>query len=84
VHNCFIFIDGVKVFIEWFEDLEISVEVNNRVELIEGLSKVQADVILIDEKIPLPDGIEATKLVLDKYAELKFLVLTMNDRKEYS
>ncbi len=78
-----IFVDGVKALIEGFEDIEIVGEANDGIELIDCLSKAEANVILMDINMPIMDGIEATKLVLEKYPELKVLMLTMHDSKEY-
>ena len=78
-----IFIDGLKALIDGFEDIEIVSEANDGVDLIDRLTKIKADIILMDINMPRMNGIEATKLVLDKYPEIKVLMLTMHDSKEY-
>ncbi len=78
-----IFIDGVKALISGIEGVEIVGEANNGVDLIDLLSKVKTDLILMDVNMPIMDGLEATQLVLEKYPEVKVLMLTMHDSKEY-
>lgn len=78
-----IFIDGVKTIIDTMDNISVVAEANNGVDLIDCLSKTEADIILMDVNMPKMDGVEATKTVLEKYPQLKVLMLTMHDSKAY-
>ena len=78
-----IFVDGIKVLINSMEGIEVSGEANNGVDLLDCLSKTQADLVLMDVNMPQMDGIEATKKVVEQYPNLKVLMLTMHDSTAY-
>ena len=61
------------------EDKEIEVvgEASNGVELLELLSRVPADVVLMDINMPEMDGFEATVHVKRDYSETKVIALSM-------
>ncbi|WP_025145820.1 response regulator transcription factor [Pedobacter jeongneungensis] len=75
-----IFRDGLRVGFNRDKNLEVIFEVSNGEELMRKLEDVQPDVILMDLKMPVMDGIEAMNLIRKKYAgDIKILVLTMYD-----
>lgn len=78
-----IFIDGVKALISGMDEVEVVGEANNGVDLIDLLSKLETDLILMDVNMPIMDGLEATQKVLEKYPDIKVLMLTMHDSREY-
>jgi len=78
-----IFVDGVKALISGMESIEVVAEANNGVGLMDCLSKVEADIVLMDVNMPVMDGIEATQKSLEQYPDLKVLMLTMHDSTEY-
>lgn len=78
-----IFRDGLKVGLGADDNLEVVLEADNGEELLEGLKKTTADVILMDLKMPIMDGMEATKEVKKKYDAIKVLVVTMYDDDKF-
>jgi len=75
-----IFRDGLRVGFNRDKNLEVIFEVSNGEELMRKLEDVQPDVILMDLKMPVMDGIEAMNLIRKKYAgDIKIIVLTMYD-----
>ncbi|GGH18246.1 response regulator transcription factor [Pedobacter zeae] len=75
-----IFRDGLKVGFNRDKNLEVLFEASDGQELMQKLEEVQPDVIVMDIKMPLMDGIEAMKLIRKKYSNnIKILVLTMYD-----
>ncbi len=60
-------------------------EAENGVELLELLAKIEhlPDVLLLDLRMPLMDGIEAQKEIRQLYPAIKVIILTMEDDEQY-
>ncbi|MGI8952394.1 MAG: response regulator [Chitinophagaceae bacterium] len=54
-------------------------EAENGEELLKGLPKYKPDVILLDIKMPVLDGIETTKEIRKTDAEIKIIIISMYD-----
>ena len=68
--------------LEQFNDLEIKNDFETAEECIEALEKNPVDVILMDIGLPYMTGIEATKIIKDKYPNTKIIMLTSHDNQE--
>ncbi|GIO84926.1 DNA-binding response regulator [Paenibacillus faecis] len=75
--------DGLKMIMSLYEDVRIIGEAANGVELLELLKTISADVILMDIRMPVMDGIEATIAVKKRYPDIKIIILTTFDEDEY-
>lgn len=75
--------DGLKMIMSLYEDVRIIGEAAHGVELLELLKTVSADVILMDIRMPIMDGIEATIAVKERYPDIKIIILTTFDEDEY-
>lgn len=78
-----IFRDGLKVGLSNDEALQVVLEADNGEELLAKLLTQDVDVILMDLKMPLMDGMEATKEVRKNYPNTKILVVTMYDDDKF-
>ena len=78
-----IFRDGLKVGLSADENLDVIMEADNGEDLLKGLETITPDVILMDLKMPIMDGMEATKAVRKKYPSIKVLVVTMYDDDKF-
>lgn len=78
-----IFRDGLKVGLANDENMEVVLEADNGEELLAAIPMAMPDVILMDLKMPLMDGMEATKEIRKKYSEIKVLVVTMYDDDKF-
>lgn len=78
-----IFRDGLKVGLLNDENLEVVLEADNGEDLLSGFDKNIPDVVLMDLKMPIMDGMEATKLIKKKYGTVKVLVVTMYDDDKF-
>ena len=78
-----IFREGLKVGLSADEGLEVLLEADNGEELLKGLETMTPDVIIMDLKMPIMDGLEATKVVRKKYPSIKVLVVSMYDDDKF-
>ena len=77
------FIDGLKSLLKTHKTISIVGEANNGAQVLELLTKTNADIILMDVNMLVMDGIEATKQVRQKYPDIKVLMLTMFNSRDY-
>ena len=78
-----IYRDGLKVGLSADENLEVVAEADNGEDLLKLLEQYTPDVILMDLKMPIMDGMEATKVVRKKYPAIKVLVITMYEDDKF-
>lgn len=64
-------------------DMEIIGMAENGQELLNIVDKRQPDVIIMDIRMPIIDGVQCTKHILERYPGIKILVLTTFDDDEY-
>ena len=78
-----LFRQGLADLLALNADLEIVGEANHGTEAIELTSLLQPDVILMDIRMPVCDGVEATHSIHHTYPWIKIMVLTTFDEDEY-
>ena len=78
-----IYRDGLKVGLSADDNMEIIAEADNGEDLMKVLETNSPDVILMDLKMPIMDGMEATKQVRKKYPSIKVLVITMYEDDKF-
>ena len=69
--------DGLKALLALQNDMEIVGEAENGQEAITKTRNLRPDVILMDVKMPVMDGVEATRRILAEMPDMKILALTM-------
>lgn len=76
-----LFIDGIKSILSNEINLSIIAEANNGLELIKLLENgAHPDIIITDIRMPVMDGIAATKVLTKEYPRIPVLALTMFDQ----
>lgn len=78
-----IYRDGIKVGLSKDPNLEVVLEADNGKELLKGMETELPDVIIMDLKMPVMDGIEATIAIKKLYSHVKVLVVTMYDDEQF-
>jgi two-component system, NarL family, response regulator NreC len=78
------FRQGIKKSIEENSELKVITEVGDGLELLDYLNKnAIPDMVILTISMPRMVGIEATVEIKKNYPEIKVLVLTIHDGKEY-
>lgn len=71
-----LFRNGLKTIIEQDDEINVIGCATNGKEAVELCEKYSPDVVLMDIKMPVMNGIEATKLIKEKNGSIKILILT--------
>ena len=74
-----LFLRGLALLLESIEGVHCIFQVNNGQELLEQLSILQPDVILLDLQMPVMTGLEALGIIKERYEHIKVILLTMHD-----
>ncbi|MBI9038197.1 MAG: response regulator transcription factor [Bacteroidales bacterium] len=78
-----LFRDGIKSLLSSAENIEIVGEASSGNDLIDLLQEIMADVIFTDISMPGMSGIEATKIISEKYPDVNVIILSMHIDEEY-
>jgi DNA-binding NarL/FixJ family response regulator len=74
---------GLKVLLELEPDLEIVGEAENGETALHLIEQLFPDVILMDVRMPVMDGVAATREIHKRFPSIRVLVLTTFDDDEY-
>lgn len=74
---------GFRMLIESEDDLEVVGEASDGAATVRALSTQPVDVVLMDIRMPVMDGVEATRLIVQSGLGTRVLVLTTFDLDEY-
>jgi len=74
---------GLKMMIETDSEMQVTGEASNGQEAINLCEKQAFDVIILDIRMPIMNGIEAAKIIQSRWRVSKILILTTFDHNEY-
>jgi DNA-binding NarL/FixJ family response regulator len=75
--------EGLGSLLQAKTDLEVIGEAGNGQEAVQLALKLQPDVVLMDVRMPVMDGVAATRLLQEQAPDIKILILTTFDDDEY-
>ncbi|WP_055069317.1 response regulator [Clostridium massiliamazoniense] len=75
--------EGIKMLLSLDDDIKIVGEGENGQDAINLTKNLNPDVILIDIRMPIMDGVEAIKKIKEFNSEVKILVLTTFNDNDY-
>ena len=78
-----IFRKGVILSLKPYNNIQFILEAENGEELIKGIEKEQPDIVLMDLKMPVKDGIETTKYLNKHFPDIRILILTMFEDERF-
>jgi DNA-binding NarL/FixJ family response regulator len=74
---------GLKALLELESDLQIVGEAENGQSAIEAVKALQPNVVLMDIRMPVMDGVTATQTICQQFANVNILMLTTFDDDTY-
>jgi len=74
---------GLRSLLEAKPDLEVVGEAENGQQAVAQVETLQPDVVLMDVRMPVMDGVAATRLICQQFSATKVLVLTTFDDDDY-
>lgn len=75
---------GLKLMIESDPEFQVVAEASNGLEAIKILEKHVVDVVLMDIRMPVMNGLEATKKIKGRWPKVKIFILTTFNDDEYA
>ncbi|MDX9690907.1 MAG: response regulator transcription factor [Acholeplasmataceae bacterium] len=75
--------NGLKSVIDSIEDMEVVGEANHGREAYILASQKSPDIILMDIRMPIMDGVEATRVIKKDFPHIKIIMLTTFDDDQY-
>ena len=78
-----LFREGLRTLLSVYDDLEVVGEANNGQEAVDIAPELKPDVILMDLRMPVLDGVAATRLLHESMPDTKIIVLTTFDDDDH-
>ena len=75
--------EGLSMMLSLYDEIFLVGEASNGKEALDILGKSEVDLVLMDIRMPVIDGVEATKIIKEKYPHVKVLILTTFKEDEY-
>ncbi len=78
-----IFRKGVILSMRPYPNIRFVMEADNGEDLIQKIPEAQPDVVLCDLKMPIKDGIDATKIITKNFPSIRVIILTMYEDERF-
>ncbi len=78
-----IFRKGVILSLRHYSNIKFVLEAENGQELLNNIEEAQPQVVLMDLRMPVKDGIETTKYISRHYPNILVIVLTMHEDEKF-
>lgn len=78
-----LFRESLGIILQSSGDIDVTGSVCCVDDALQSIAENKPDVILMDIRMPGKDGVEGTRVIKNKYPEIKVIVLTTFDDDEY-
>ena len=78
-----IFRKGVILSMRSYTNIKFVMEAENGEDLLAKIPEAEPDVILCDLKMPVKDGIDATKVITKNFPNIRVIILTMYEDERF-
>ncbi len=74
---------GFRMILEGREEIEVAGEAENGARAVELAQELEPEIVLMDVRMPVMDGVEATRRLLESCSAARVIILTTYDLDEY-
>ncbi len=74
---------GIQMLLESEEDIQVIGQANNGAEALDLAASLKPDVVLMDVRMPVMDGVTATQAFSQQFPKVGVIILTTFDDDEY-
>ncbi|CAH0271179.1 response regulator transcription factor [Peribacillus simplex] len=78
-----LFREGVKRILDFESSFDVVAEGDDGSEAMDLVKKHKPDVVIMDINMPNMNGVEATKILVNRYPETKVIILSIHDDENY-
>lgn len=75
--------EGLRVVLNASANIDVVGIANNGQQAIDAIPAAKPDLVLMDLKMPIMNGIQATEIIAEKHPDLSVLILTTYDEDEW-
>lgn len=75
--------EGLQAILQGAPGIEVAGIARDGAQAVEAVERLRPDVVLMDLKMPGMNGVEATRILRDRFGEVRVLVLTTYDGEEW-
>jgi two-component system, NarL family, response regulator DegU len=74
---------GMVSLLSTIPNFEVEFEAANGQELIDKLAEIKVDMVMMDLKMPVLDGLQATEIIRQRWPDLPIVVISMIDEDHF-
>ena len=75
--------DGIRSCLETYDHIKVVGTASSGLESLEKAEQLQPEIVLMDINMPDLNGLDATELFRERFPQIKLLILSMHDNREY-
>jgi two-component system, NarL family, response regulator LiaR len=75
--------EGLHAILSNIPEIQVDGIVHNGLEAIDSVAALHPDLVLMDLKMPQMDGVQATRIIREKYPDTQVIILTTYDTDEW-
>ena len=76
--------DGIRALLAECQNILVSGEAADGEDSLRQVEAMSPDIVVMDIGLPKMNGLEATRMIMDKHPSTRVVVLTIYDNKEYA
>jgi two-component system response regulator NreC len=75
--------EGLRALLGYYDDIEVIGEAPDGAESISKVEELRPDIVLMDIAMPGMNGLEATRVIRERFPDTRVLILTQHEDPQY-